>query len=761
MDENRQLTTPAIDLLAPFQRFESSSRLHGRLQRYRNLLRRFWWVIGLMLVLVLGPVYFFTAALPPAYKSRARLWLTGRVNISEGRLYTEELIDYLATQTELLRSSTIQQRALAKLRTYYTNGVPASVFFGSQRRPGPVQKITAFVKGKAGAGSTNAPEESFPFAVKVNESSKSSTLELQAMGSDRGATRDFLNCLIEEYFAFKKETREKAFNQTLAAVNSQAHELRDELKAQQEKLHAFQSSNNVVFLQEQGNSDASYLAYLNKQIAALRTQLQLLERLDPEQWIDVESRRGDANGGEPAEASGHETLAGLAGPQADLFKARQQMQLLKAKREELSRFLRPEHPKIVKLNEEIANQERLMDVCKTEAHRQLGNRRQALDLQLKNLQSAFQEWDGKAIASSRKIADYDKLRLELQRLQAADDRMLSVIQNVAVSKTVDQENVSVLQPASLARPVPRLAINMLGALAVVLVLSFSALYCLALLDDRFASPGELSSCLSEVVLGQIPEIPLKRHAAGQLGMSFLERQRFEFIESFRNIRSALLFMRNGEKRPKTILITSSLPREGKSTVALYLASTMAMANSRLLLVDADMRQPALHKFFEAAPGPGLAEVLSGDFLPAQAVVASNLKNLSLLPAGVARRNPGELVLSSEWTRLLAEFYPQFDYIIIDSPPLLATDDAASLAPSADGVLMIVRSAFTAARMARRGLDVLKQRQAHVLGLVFNRAPASANGYHYYQHYSREYRWQPQTPDPALALVEGLKSASRS
>ncbi len=148
MDENRQL--------------ESSSRLHGRLQRYRNLLRRFWWVIGLMLVLVLGPVYFFTAALPPAYKSRARLWLTGRVNISEGRLYTEELIDYLATQTELLRSSTIQQRALAKLRTCYTNGVPASVFFGSQRRPGPVQKITAFVKGKAGAGSTNAPEESFP-----------------------------------------------------------------------------------------------------------------------------------------------------------------------------------------------------------------------------------------------------------------------------------------------------------------------------------------------------------------------------------------------------------------------------------------------------------------------------------------------------------------------------------------------------------------------------------------------------------------------
>jgi capsular exopolysaccharide synthesis family protein len=383
-----------------------------------------------------------------------------------------------------------------------------------------------------------------------------------------------------------------------------------------------------------------------------------------------------------------------------------------------------------------------MEVSRDEATHQLENRRQALQLQLTNLDAAFQEWDGRAIASSRKIADYEQLRLDLQRLQSANDRMLGVMQNVDVSRTVEQENVGILQPASVAQPVPRMAINMLCAVVAVLGLSFASLYLLGLFDDRFATPFELSGCLSEPVLGQVPAIPLKA-PDGRLGAPFIERQRFEFLEAFRNIRSALLFMRNGGARAKTILITSSQPREGKSTVALYLASTMAMANSRVLMVDGDMRRPALHKYFAAAPRPGLAEVLSEEISARDAVISSGLKNLSLLPAGVATQNPGELVLSTHWGRTLEELYSQFDYILIDSPPLLATDDAAGLAPKADGVMLIVRGSFTSARTARRGLEVLKQRGAHVLGLVFNRAPVTVNGYRGYRQYGREYQWRPQ------------------
>ncbi len=758
MENNHQLVTRSIDLLAPPNRFVSSSRLYGRLHRWQLLIRRFWWLVGLILVLVLAPVYLYTSRTPPEFQSKARLWLAGKLNLSEGRLYTEELIDYLATQCEVLSSPTLQQRALARLRSHFKNDLSAVV--AKSRKPAfpLVHNITTFLKGLAGldTGGTNAPSETIPFAVKATEASKSSILELRATGTDPAATRAFLNCLIDEYFAFKKENRQKASDETLTSVTGEVHQLAEELKAQQAKLHAFQSTNNVVFLQEQGSSAGSYLGQINRQLATLRTQLQLLQRLDPEQWMDVESRRATGSSGEAPDPAAAQMLASLAGPQADLFKASQQMALLKAKRDELLRYLRPEHPKIIKLNEDIANEERLVEISRQEALKQLATRRQALEAEVKNLEAAFAQWDLKAIDSSRKIADYDSMRQELQRLQNAYDRVFGLMQTVDIGKTVDQENVGVLEPASVARPVPRMIINMLLALFAALVLSFACLYCLGMFDDRFASLTEVAGYFSEEVLAQIPAISLK-NGHGQMGIQFLERQRFEFLESFRNLRSSLLYMANGERRPKTILITSSVPKEGKSTVALYLAATLAMGNSRVLLIDGDMRRSSLHKYFAASSGPGLAEILSREASPVRAIIHSSIENLSLLPAGTAKRNPGELVLSAEWVRFVSEVYPQFDYILIDSPPLLATDDAASLAPRVDGVVMIVRGCFTSARMARRALDLLRQRQAHVLGLVFNRVLSSASEYHYYQHYRHAYGWRPRPQDSAPELVYGSAS----
>src|SRR5436190_1675517 len=120
----------------------------------------------------------------------------------------------------------------------------------------------------------------------------------------------------------------------------------------------------------------------------------------------------------------------------------------------------------------------------------------------------------------------------------------------------------------------------------------------------------------------------------------------------------------------------------------------------------------------------------------------------------ANRNPGELVLSQVWPGFLAEAKPQFDYILVDTPPVLATDDAASLAPKVDGVLFVVRGSFTSARMARGALDALRQRHVHVLGLIFNRAASSPYERQYYHRYRRAYRWEPEKSG-RVALVGSL------
>jgi tyrosine-protein kinase Etk/Wzc len=180
---------------------------------------------------------------------------------------------------------------------------------------------------------------------------------------------------------------------------------------------------------------------------------------------------------------------------------------------------------------------------------------------------------------------------------------------------------------------------------------------------------------------------------------------------------------------------------------------MAMGNSRVLLVDADMRRGALHDFFGARSTPGLAEILDGEISPASAaIVQTGLENLALLPAGKPKRNPGELVLSSAWTSFLAEARQQFDYVLVDTPPVLATDDVASLAPKVDGVLFVVRGSFTSARMARGALDALRQRHVRVLGLILNRAVSSPYEQHYYGRYRHTYRWEPSKTRGATPLV---------
>src|SRR5436190_10911902 len=338
-NNNSQPDSPAVDLFSQTNRFVSASRLHGRLHRWWLLVRRYWWVNVLVLVLVLGPVGFLTLNSPPAYESKARMWLTGKLDIYEGRLYTEELINFLGTQTELLRSPAIQGRALARLRAEL-NPDPVALNPGGGTQLKILNGAKAFYKklfASGAAAGSNAPPP-FPFDVKVLEGAKSSTLELRAIGTEPASTRAFLNCLMQEYLSFKKESRMKTSERTAESLNSEVAQLKGELEAQQERLHAFQASNNVVFLQEQGNSAGSYLASLNKELATLRTELRLLERLKPEQWVETGHKVVPSGESLPDEVSAKEILAGLAGSQTELFKADQQAQLLKAKRTELSRF---------------------------------------------------------------------------------------------------------------------------------------------------------------------------------------------------------------------------------------------------------------------------------------------------------------------------------------------------------------------------------------------------------------------------------------
>jgi capsular exopolysaccharide synthesis family protein len=194
----------------------------------------------------------------------------------------------------------------------------------------------------------------------------------------------------------------------------------------------------------------------------------------------------------------------------------------------------------------------------------------------------------------------------------------------------------------------------------------------------------------------------------------------------------LIFVPAGDERPKLIIITSAMPDEGKSTIAANLARTLALGGSRVLLVDGDLRRGALDRLMGLPRAPGLTEALQQPEKLEGLIQRDLLPNLSFISRGCPCANPGDLFLSPAFDKVLTRLRQQFDYVLIDSTPVFAADDVTSMASKADGTLFVVRRGYSSARAVEEAIDVLSQRQARILGLIFNRADASARSYYYYK-----------------------------
>ena len=719
-------------------RFAETSALLARLHRYELTLRKHWWILALAFCVSLGPAAYHVHTTPKSYSSTGKLWMSGKLDIKEGQLYSEELSSFIGTQVELLKSSTIYDRAVSNTLT--VNAEWSSLFTN-----------------------TSPDEPGRPFKVTVTDFPKTAVIEVKAVGKEPAAVRVFVDSLMEEYQAFRKGVRQQKSDVTLTSITEQVKQLEQDVRKQQERLQNFLGSNNVVLLQEQGSSAGAFAARLSKQLASLRTELKLLALITPEQLTQAGGKSRTSPDDDPAFGQGtaNDLMTTLAGPQAEFFRASQQIQLLTAKREELLEFLMPSHPKILKLDEGIAEQQKILEVFKRQSLAQMGNRREALGLQITNLEASAGEWEAKALDASRKMADYDRIRQDVQRTQALYEKLLGVIQQVDVNRTLDQENVRVMDAASNPKPVRRTVVFLgLGA-AAGLFLGLGLLYVISLFDDRFASLAELGSQVPEIVIGQIPNIhSSRRHPS--LALVRTDDDRHAFAESFRNMRSWILFSSEKSKQPRLILVTSAVPLEGKSTVASNLATTLALSGSRVLLIDADLRRAGLDQIFDVPNKLGFADVLEQRAAYADLIRPTQTANLWLLPAGSATVNPGELFLAPSCDIFLAKIRSQYDYIIFDSAPVLAADDTANLAPKIGAVIFVVRADYTSARNAREALQQLRERKATILGLVFNRSIATRSGGYYYRYNNyyyygrdgeRKRRTTPAaTPEVAVAMA---------
>jgi capsular exopolysaccharide synthesis family protein len=209
-------------------------------------------------------------------------------------------------------------------------------------------------------------------------------------------------------------------------------------------------------------------------------------------------------------------------------------------------------------------------------------------------------------------------------------------------------------------------------------------------------------------------------------------------ESYRALRTSLLLSNLGSP-PKVIMVTSALPQEGKTTTSINTAVVLAQKGVRVLLIDADLRRPSIHKTLGMGPHSGLSNVLTGSTTLEQAIThTAILPNLFVLPAGTPPPNPAELLASANMRDVLTELRGQYDHIVIDTPPSLSVTDAVVLSPRADAVLLVIRSGQTTKQALRRSRDILTQVNAKVVGVLLNAVDLSSPDYYYYYEYQGKY-----------------------
>jgi succinoglycan biosynthesis transport protein ExoP len=668
-----------------------------RLHRYKSLLLRRWWIPVLTICLGLFVQAWLIYQTPPSFLSASKMMLAGKLNISQSAVYSEDNVNFYGTQIQLMQSAEVRRSAEALVRSTHPEMQPVLV------------------------------------EITVAQKPRTSIFDLQAIGSTAEYTQTYLNAVMQKYLDFKKGMREDQGHNVTTAITEQLISVEKDLRNGEDEMLEFQKQNNIGFIQEEVNSAATYLVRLNQQFASLKTEYDLLSLLDLDQNLDrTQKTRPDASAGaQPADDQSGGMPFSDVGPEADYLKAKQALQLLKAEKDTLSKDLRPKHPKIIKLNDEIAKSENLIKLYRADTVEKLETRRNSIGKQMENLQSNIKEWESKALDMSQRLAQFNRVKGKVDRLKMLYDRLTNNLKEVNVSQSVDGgDQISIMEMASPPISVrPGLLKSLLIGLGCGALAGIGILLLLDRIDDRMASFGEFQHHFSENVLGQIP----KEKTKGKVTLLQPDDARHVFAESYRNIRSSIFFMPYEGPRPKTLLITSSVPNEGKSTISSNLAITMALSGARTLLIDGDLRRGALREAFGISSKIGFSEVLKQEVNWREVVVPTSYPSLFLLPRGKTLGQPSEHLLRDSTDQLLKELYNHYDYIIIDSSPVLAADDSTSLAPKIDATLFVVRLSYTSARLTRKSLELLYNRQVNVPGVILNYVDTSLPEYYYYQY----------------------------
>ena len=711
----------------------------------RVLLKRKWVVVA-CLVTIFSVVAIASLKMTPIYEAGGTIEINKpdtSLNFQNSATFNVDYYDptELETEIKILQSDLLALQVIRELnldrRSEMASQAPTSPSSSLDLAPDPLQSDPSRAQAMIGG---------FKGGLRVSLSPNTRIIEVHYRSPDPQMAANVVNTLMQTYVENNFKARFESTMQASDWLSKQLVDLQMKVETSQEKLVRYQKEHEILGIDEKQNITMEKLDEINKELTTAESErmdkealYRLVESGDPNAVpAGVEGLEDSTNGSQSASP----LLENLRAKEADI----------KIQAADLSTQFGPAYPKLTQLNSEIKEidaqiqEEMTKIVSKVRGQYMTALQRENI------LRDALDKQKQEANKLNESAIEYTLLKRDVETNRQLYEGLLEKLKEAGVSAGLKSNNFRIVDSARppTAPIEPNVPRNLMFAVVLGLASGIGLAFLLEGLDStvRTTEQAQLISGLAS--LGMIP-LGSKSARSGSnpkrlviasskeaVELVTQVRPQSQMAESYRALRTSLLLSNLGAP-PKVIVITSALPQEGKTTTSINCAVVLAQKGVRVLLIDADLRRPSIHKTLGMGPHSGLSNVLTGSATLEQAITRTAvLPNLHVLPAGTPPPNPAELLASSNMRDVLAVLRNQYDHIVIDTPPSLSVTDAVVLSPRADACVLVIRSGQTSKQALRRSRDILTQVNAKVVGVLLNAVDLSSPDYYYYYEYQGKY-----------------------
>lgn len=697
---------------------EMNAPMMGQHQRtlhdYLRILLKRRWTILTVFVCVVAVASFKTFTATPIYKATVQLLIERQaprvlLDQRDSAPYDPYNEEFYQTKYKLLESKALAKKVVDKLQLK-NNPAYADMF---KKLPPNADEAMKQRAEEALVGTVAG-------GIEVTPIRQSSLVNVSFSDPDPKFAAQAVNAVAQCFIEQSLDLRFAASQEAANWLQQKVTEARKKLEESEARLNEYKKAQNIVTFEDKETLTAQKLEQLNKDLLAAQTHR-----------MEAETRFHEVSQGRPIpQVLNNPLVQALKGQEAKLI----------ADLSEISLKYGESHPRIIRLKSELAAIRGKIGAETSQVVQAIKNEYQMAKGQEENLKAALQAQKADTQGLSDKNIQYRVLLRDVETNRAMYENVLRSLKTVTTAENLPSTNIRIVYPASVPEApfYPRKSRNMMLAVVLGLVFGVGLAFGLESLDTTLKNPEEVEGWLEIPNLAMIPHLEVADGNPGIESPELIVHHGSQPLasEAYRGLRTSILFS-TADQAPRILLITSSLPQDGKTLTAANLATAMAKAEPPVLLVDADLRRPSLHTLFDVPREPGLTNFLVGEVseLPA---VETRVPNLLVVPAGKIPPNPSELLHSDRMQELLKLALEKFGRVVVDSPPLMSVTDAAILGTMVEGVLLVIKAEGVPRKAAIQARNDLLEVKAPLIGAVLNNIPMNGHGYGYY--YSQYYRY---------------------